>query len=451
MSQTANRPGWPCGAFARRDFLKIGAAGLGAASLSLGVPAPVLARGGSRHKAIIHIFLNGGPPHQDMWDLKPDAPAEVRGEFDSIETKVPGIRIGEVFPMTAAVLDKCAVIRSITGSVGPHDAWQCMTGWPGIFSPGAAIATRGRPSIGSVLSRLHGPVDITVPPYIRQGPNKVPITDGRSNAFRAGFLGPAHDPLEPDLEGMQNLTVRGIALNRLSDRRALRDRLDNLRRDLDARGTMQAMDLFNQSAADMLNSNKLLDAMDVAREPDHVRQRYGSSRTYMATNIKLDISNDYFLMARRLVEAGARCVTLDWGSWDFHDNNFRQLRDIGGQFDRGFSALVEDLHERGLSDDVLVIAWGEFGRTPRINAAAGRDHWPPVNCAILAGGGMRMGQVIGATDRLGERVLERPVHFQEVTATLYHQMGIDTAATTIRDASGRPQYLVEHPPIRELI
>lgn len=439
------------GRLSRRDLMKLGGIGLGAGVLSVSPPAAAIASLKTSHKAIINIWMNGGPPHQDLWDLKPDAPSEIRGEFQPIETSVPGIQIGEVFPMIARSMEKCAVIRSIVGAAGPHDAYQCMTGSPGVFVPGAAVATSGRPSFGSVISRLKGPVDQSVPAYVMQGPNKIPVSDGRINAFRAGDLGPAHDPLEPDREGLQNLTVTGISTDRRNDRQHLLQRLDNLRRGPDPGGTMQAMDRFNQTAVGMLNSSRLLEALDLSKEPGGIRQRYGSSRTCQSGNITIDISNDYFLAARRLVEAGARCVTLNWGNWDYHGDNFQQVREIGGQFDRGFSALVEDLDQRGLSEDVLVIAWGEFGRTPRINKDAGRDHWPPVNCAILAGGGLRTGQAIGSTDRLGERVSNRPVHFQEVFATLYRQLGIDGSVTTLTDAAGRPRYLVEQPPLRELI
>ncbi len=211
------------------------------------------------------------------------------------------------------------------------------------------------------------------------------------------------------------------------------------------------MDSFTQSAFGLLTSSKLADALNLDKEDPKVRERYG----------KGDPKNfgdgaprnlEHFLMARRLVEAGARCVTLNFGRWDFHDHNFKGMRGHAPLFDRGLSTLIEDLGERGMLDDVAVVAWGEFGRTPKINPNAGRDHWPAVGCGLLAGGGMNTGQVIGATDRLGGEVSERPVHFGEVFATLYHQMGIDPNNTTIPDLGGRPQYLVDgHRPMPELI
>jgi len=211
------------------------------------------------------------------------------------------------------------------------------------------------------------------------------------------------------------------------------------------------MDALTEAAMGVLTSSRLLEALDISKEPSKVRERYGSTRFHQYTRERFAAANEQFLVARRLIEAGVRCITMSWGSWDSHQNNFNHIRGLGPQFDQGFSALVEDLHQRGLSRDVTVIAWGEFGRTPRINKDAGRDHWPYVSCALLSGGGMPMGQAIGATNRLGEHVQERPVHFQEVFATLYHNLGINPASTTIKDPSGRPQYLVEHPVIRELL
>jgi hypothetical protein len=443
-----------CDGISRRNFLKIGALGIGAGALTLADVFRAEAGAGTRspHKAVINIWLNGGPPHHDMWDMKPDAPAEIRGEFKPIATNVPGLRIGETFPKIAAVMDKCAVIRSVVGSVGQHDAYQCMTGWPGNFVAGAPIASSGRPNLGSVAAKLLGPVDPSVPPYVMlEGPNKIPAADLRKNAFKAGFLGSAFAPFEPDGPGMANLKLNGITLEQLADRRRLLASFDCLRQEIDVTGTMKGMDALTEAAMGVLTSSRLLEALDISKEPSKVRERYGSTRFHQYTRERFAAANEQFLVARRLIEAGVRCITMSWGSWDSHQNNFNHIRGLGPQFDQGFSALVEDLHQRGLSRDVTVIAWGEFGRTPRINKDAGRDHWPYVSCALLSGGGMPMGQAIGATNRLGEHVQERPVHFQEVFATLYHNLGINPASTTIKDPSGRPQYLVEHPVIRELL
>jgi hypothetical protein len=386
-----------------------------------------------------------------MWDIKTEAPAEIRGEFRPIATRVPGLHIGEVFPKIAAIMDRCAVVRSIVGAVGQHDAYQCTTGSPGIFLPGAAVASSGRPSAGSVVSRLQGPVDPSVPPYVwLEGPHKALANDPRRNAFNASFVGPAHAPFDPDGPIMADMRRDHLTPQRITDRRGLLDRFDTLRRDVDARGAMASMDAATQRAFDVLTSSKVLDALDLNQEPARVRERYGRNQTHAPYGQPFWSVNENFLQARRLVEAGVRCVTLNFGDWDSHQNNFAMVRSFGGELDRAFSALVEDLEVRGMLNDVTVIAWGEFGRTPRINNAAGRDHWPRVSCAILAGGGMRTGQAIGATNRLGEDAIDRPVHFQEVHATLYRNLGIDSATATINDHSGRPQHIVEQPPIREL-
>jgi uncharacterized protein (DUF1501 family) len=201
----------------------------------------------------------------------------------------------------------------------------------------------------------------------------------------------------------------------------------------------------------VLTSSKLLDALDVSREPEKVRARYGDGKPYQYQFDGAPTVNDQLLMARRLVEAGVRCVSLSYGRWDSHGQNFHLVRDHGAKLDQGFSALIEDLDVRGMLNDVTVIAWGEFGRTPRINPGAGRDHWPQVSCALQAGGGMKTGQAIGATNRLGEYANQRPVHFQEIFATLYHNLGINPATTTINDPTGRPQHLVDRAPMRELV
>jgi uncharacterized protein (DUF1501 family) len=237
----------------------------------------------------------------------------------------------------------------------------------------------------------------------------------------------------------------------LCDRKALLAAFDKMRRDVDKSGLMEGLDVFNQQAFDVLSSSRLLEALDLSKESAKTRERYGKGDTKNYGD-GAPRNNEHFLVARRLVEAGVRCVTMNYGRWDFHDRNHSELLTHLPWFDQGFTALVEDLHERGMDKDVAVVAWGEFGRTPQINATGGRDHWPRVGCAVLAGGGMKRGQVIGATDRLGGEPTERPVHFGEVFATLYHWLGIDLVNTTLPDLSGRPQYLVDGwQPMKELI
>ena len=447
MLTLLGRAGRFCDGVSRRSFLKIGALGLGAQALTLSdvFRSEARANSGSGHKAVINIFLGGGPPHQDMWEIKTEAPAEIRGEFKPIATKVPGIRICEVFPRIAGLMDKCAVIRSVVGATGGHDAVQCMSGW----TMRDLRPLGGRPSLGAALAKLQGPVDPSVPAFVglAKRTQHVPWSDPGT----AGFLGPAYKPFTPDGPGMANLKLNGISLDQLADRKRLLASFDALRRDVDMNGAMLGLDGATERALGVLTSSKLLDALDLNKEPDKVRARYGDGKPYKYQYDGAPTVNDQFLLARRLVEAGVRCVTLSYGRWDSHGQNFALVRDHGSKLDQGLSALIEDLDGRGLLNDVTVIAWGEFGRTPRINKGAGRDHWPQVSCAILAGGGLRTGQAIGATNRLGEYAKERPVHFQEIFATLYHALGLDPATTTITDPTGRPQHLVERTVIRELV
>jgi hypothetical protein len=436
-----------CDGVSRRSFLRIGALGIGIGGLTLSdvLRAEARAGRGSSDKAVINIFLGGGPSHQDLWEIKTEAPAEIRGEFKPIATSVPGIQICEVFPKIASMMDKFAVIRSVVGATGGHDAIQCTTGWPNK----SLAAIGGRPSLGAVLAKLKGPVDPSVPPFVglAQPTKHMPWSD----AGKPGFLGPSYLPFKPDGPGMQNLTLNGISLERLTDRRRLLSSFDKLRRDIDATGSMRGMDANTERALGVLTSSRLLDALDVSKEDPKVRERYGDGKPYQFQFDGAPTVNDHLLLARRLVQAGVRCVTLSYGRWDSHGKNFDLVRDHGSKLDQGLTALVEDLDRHDLLNDVTVIAWGEFGRTPRINKGAGRDHWPQVSCAILAGGGLRTGQAIGATNRLGEFAKERPVHFQEIFATLYHALGIDPATTTITDPTGRPQHLVEAAMIRELV
>jgi hypothetical protein len=437
-----------CDGVSRRNVLRIGALGLGAASLSL--PEVLRAEAGlpaasRRHKSVINIFLGGGPPHQDLFDLKPAAPKEVRGEFNPIGTQVPGLEICEVLPRLAGLMDHCAIIRSVVGATDRHDAFQCMTGW---------LATElqsigGRPSLGSVVAKLQGPTDPAVPPFVGLAEKTKEIR--WSDSGKPGFLGAAFAPFKPDGPGMADMRLGEISINRLRDRRELLAAFDSFRRDVDVSGMMQGMDAFGRRALDVLTSSRLLDALDLSLEDPKVVARYGTGKPYKYQFDGAPTCNEHLLLARRLVEAGVRVVTLSYGRWDSHGKNFDLVRDHGAKLDQCLSALLEDLVQRGLLDDVTVVVWGEFGRTPRINNNAGRDHWPQVSCALLAGGGIRGGQVLGATNRLGEYALERPVHFQEIFATLYRNLGINPETTTLVDPTGRPQHLVGRAAIRELV
>ena len=437
-----------CDGVPRRSFLKVGALSFGAASLTLAdvyraeaaSPQASLAK----HKAVINIFLGGGPPHQDMFDLKMDAPAEIRGEFKPIQTSVPGIEICEVFPKMARMMDKFAIVRSVVGASGGHDAYQCTTGWRNE----SLAALGGRPSIGSVLAKLHGPVDPSVPPFVglaektQHGP--------WSDPGKTGFLGSTFGAFKPNGPDIANMKMNGTNAVHMGDRKQLLAGFDNLRRELDANGSLIGMDSHTERAMNVLTSSRLIEALDVSKEDPKIRDRYGDGKPYQFQYDGAPTVNEHLLVARRLVQAGARCVTLSYGRWDSHGKNFDLVRDHGSKLDQCLSALVWDLERLDMLDDVTVIAWGEFGRTPRINKEAGRDHWPQVSCAVLAGGGLKTGQVVGSTNRLGEFAKDRPVTFGDMFATLYHSLGL-TPETTVPDPTGRPQHVCEGERIRELV
>jgi hypothetical protein len=440
-----------CDGHSRRHFLKIGGLALGGLTmpqiLRAEAAAPVTRGKNLPHKAIIMIYLSGGPSHQDMYDLKMDAPIEIRGSFKPISTNVPGIEICEHLPRLSKMMDKFAIIRSLYGCPDQHASDLCLSGYP--------IGPKGRqddhPSLGAAVSKIKGPVDPAVPPFVG-----LTIKTGHapySNPGLPGFLGMAHAPFQPSGEGMANMRLNGVTLDQLRNRQALLSSFDAFRSQVDTLPSIRSTDVLTQKAFDVLTSSKLVEALDLEKESPTLRDRYGRGSANPAFGEDAGPHwMDQFLMARRLVEAGVRCVTLSFGSWDRHGANFERLPTQLALFDQGITALVEDLHARGLNEDVSVVAWGEFGRTPRINPGGGRDHWPQASCALLAGGGMRMGQVIGSTNRLGEVPQDRPIHYQDVFATLYRQLGIDVNTATIPDNSGRPQYLVDRrEPIRELI
>ncbi len=440
-----HRQGGFCDGLNRRDFLTIGGTVVGGAQ-ALPHLLAAEARSGttSPHKAVINVYLPGGPPHIDMWDLKPDAPADIRGEFKPIDTNVPGIRICEHFPRIAKMADKFAFVRSLVGNSGDHDAYQCMTGhkkdpkkmgyWP---------------ALGAWVSKAQGPANVAVPPHLtlmyRTGEARW------GDPGDGGFLGLAHAPFrlvggkENNLQSDGMVLKKDMTLETLQDRVGLMKAFDDLDRRIDQGGVMDGMDAFHQQALGILTSSKLKDALDLTKESPEVLARYGvDDPAFERDGAPRMVRN--FCLARRLVEAGARVVTLNFSRWDWHGadgKNFVQGKKDMPLLDQAVSALVTDLHERGLQNDVSVVVWGEFGRTPRINKDASRDHWPTVSCALLAGGGMKTGQVIGETNRLGEYAVKRPVTHQEVFATLFTNLGIKLSETTFVDPTGRPQFLVD--------
>ncbi len=441
----------------RRSFLRIGALGLGGLTLPQLLRAESAAGVRASQKSVILIYLVGGPPHQDLFDLKPHAPTEIAGPWRPIATNVTGIQICEALPRLAGMMDRLAIIRSLVGNQADHDAQQV---YHGRHPRRAPVASGGWPQFGSAVARLQGPADPAVPPFISLC---YTCTHGPYNEPGPGFLGPAYSAFRPMGPSRDDMVLQGVTVDRLADRRTLLRGFDGLRREIDASGMMSGMDHFTAQAFGLLTSSRLAEALDLSREDPRVVARYGTGdpRVFMDGNGAPRVPQS-LLMARRLVEAGARVVTLNYSKWDWHggrnaegraDNSIflREAEDFP-VFDQCVSALVEDLHVRGLADDCTVVIMGEFGRTPRISAQVGRDHWPQVNCVLLAGGGMRTGQVIGATDRIAGEAAARPVTWGELFATLYRNLGIDLSRTTLPDLTGRPQYLVEDhaAPLREL-
>jgi len=441
-----------CDGYSRRDFIKVG--GMAAGGLSLGQLLGLEAQAGtgSSHKAVINIYLPGGPSHMDMFDLKPEAPSEIRGDFRPIGTNVPGIQICELFPRLAKMADKFAIVRSLSDSDGGHDCYQCMTGRKRSAVPPAG----GWPNFGSWVSKLQGSN-----PGMPANVSLMYPTGNRTwgEAGTGGFIGTAHAPMglvdkDPNARA-KSMTLQGMTLDRLMDREALRASVDRLRRDADATGQMQGLEEYNQQALQILSDGGLAKALDLSNEDPKIAERYGvNDPTYQRDGAPKMVRN--FLVARRLIEAGARVVSLNYSRWDWHGGdgmNFPRSRQEFPLLDQGLSALITDLQERGMLNDVSIVMWGEFGRTPKLNKNNSRDHWPKANFCFLAGGGMNTGQVIGATNRNGEEPVERPVKFQEVFATLYTNLGIDLSSAVVRDSSGRPHYLVDPgiEPIRELL
>jgi hypothetical protein len=414
-----------CDGISRRNFLKIGAFGAGLTLADMlrlqaqgsDTPAP---RAPSRPKSAIMIYLPGGPSHMDMYDLKPDAPAEFRGEFRPINTNVTGVQICEHFPLQARMWDKFACIRSIV-SADEHSDSLVMTG-----KSQRENMTANHPSFGSVMSRVRTNENSSVPAFVS--------LRGMSRGTEPGFLGISHRPFSPNGPGVENLRpLPTVNQDRMSDRRAMMTSFDNLQREVDQNAA--GLDTFTARAFDMISSGGVRNALDLSR--DSARSRYQGV--------------EQFLTARRLVEAGVGCVTLSIGGWDTHGQNFQALRRQLPQVDKGVSNLVQDLHDRGLLNDVVIVMWGEFGRTPRVNMNAGRDHWSPVMSAMVAGGGLKMGQAIGSSTARGERPQDSRYTVPQVLSTLYRAVGIDPGQTFL-NSTGRPIHVVEdRSPVRELV
>ncbi len=415
-----------CDGLSRRSFLKVGALGVGGLTLPQLMRAEA-ASGKKSHKSVIMVYLSGGMAHQDTFDLKPNGPAELRGEFKPIPTSVTGIQFGEHVPKLAKCADKLAVIRSLVGQRDEHSSWQSMTG-----TTMDAAKRANTPHFGSIVARMQGQTDPTVPAFVDLSPtmqHKPYNSPGPANLGRVA----APSKVDGDeLAVMKNLAVSPADLR---DRKRLLESIDAFRK---ASGQTNAIpaDTFHDRAFDVLTSSKLVEALDVTKEPERTRDRYGKgSPRHLGDGAPQH--NDQLLMARRLVEAGCRVVTVAYGFWDTHGGNFKYLKNQLPLFDTGISALVEDIHARGLQDDVTVCVWGEFGRTPKINKDAGRDHWARVNFALLSGGGIKTGQVIGSTDSAAGEAKDDPIPYGNVLASVYKNLGIDPHAM-VYDVSNRP-------------
>lgn len=435
--------------FSRRSVLKAGLAGLAGLSfpelLRLRATTPA-----SRNKAVILLWMTGGPSHIDTWDVKPEMPSEIRGPFKDIPTKLPGVHICEYLPKQAAMLDKFTLIRSVDCRESNHEPNMVMQTANLAAEP--RINPRGHlyPAIGSVVSKFSSTAPSGLPPYV------VLNLKSRSHIAGGGYLGNQFDPfVAKNLEGVFQFP-RALTMDRVRDRRALSQQMDTLRAELDATGQMEAIDRFGQQAFDIVAGGRAQAAFDLSKEPARIVERYGNH----------DWSKQA-LLARRLVEAGVSFVTIDLsnhsasGTWDTHGDNippyggiWNGLRPLLPIFDHLITTLVTDLEEHGLLNDTLVIAMGEFGRTPKLGTQGstdGRDHWPYVMSMVMAGGGFRHGQVIGASSRDGGEIAERPIRPGDIAATIYHHFGVPLDSTYV-DHQGRPLRIIEHgEPIREIV
>lgn len=436
----------------RRGFVKAGFLGLGALNLSELLRKDAQA-GINSQKSVIILWMRGGPSQHETFDPKPFAPSEYRGAFNAINTSVPGIQICEHLPLSAKVMDHWSIIRSLHhGNAGHSAADQiCFTGYP----PGQNADQNYFPSCGAIVSKELGGQNPKIPSFVMI-PKAVP---GVGPAFLGNKYAAFQTINDPSANGpfiVPNFELAdGLSVNRLADRRELGESLDTIRKDIDNTGQWQSVDKFKQQSFDILLGGEAREAFDLDSEPDSVRSRYGCHLGGFDPK-KIDRCGapswgQRILLARRLVERGVRLVTVDCRWWDTHVSGFESMKDgLLPRWDMAFSALIEDLHQRGLLKNTMVVAWGEFGRTPKVNASAGRDHWPNVFSAAIAGGRTAGGRVIGSSDDKGAEPKDNPKTPQDVLATIYDHLGIDTSSTII-DNAGRPHPILSSgSPISEL-
>jgi hypothetical protein len=434
----------------RRSFVQAGLLGVGGLTLPDLFRIRAQAKSSAPDTSVILLWMSGGPGHMETWDPKPDAVPQVRGPFGAIKTNVPGVQFGELMPRQARIADKIAVVRTVAHGSGDHtkgNHWM-LTGFEGPAFNAPDFKVQKRPSLGSATSKLRGANRPGMPAYVA-----VPhLRGGTDNFFHySAYLGPAHNPFNVDSDpNLPTFRVRNLALpkdlsfDRLEDRREVLSLIDRLKQSRDAAGS--AHDVSADRAFALLTGRDVAKAFDINAEPAAVRDRYGRH-----------IFGQSALLARRLVEAGVTFVTVNTEPWDHHATAGRLPTGEGGKklippFDAAFAALVEDLHQRGLNKRVLVVAMGEFGRTPRMNPEGGRDHWGNTFSVAFAGGSIRTGLAVGKSNPRGEYPVDRPLTPEDVSATVFHHLGIDARRVAFSDQAGRPIYLVEHgEPIRELV
>jgi len=458
LSIPGNRIDSFCDGLSRRNFLRIGSLGLGGLSLTDLLRAEAAAGKTEQQKSVVMIYLPGGPTQHETFDPKPDAPRGIRGSYKPISTKIPGVQYCELLPKLSAMADRFSVVRSLVGMDNRHESFQCYSGHSGGRPPDNEPAG-GWPSFGSLVSSVLGPGPGGAMPYIDASPTMTyaPYRNRghHEGAFKPswpGFTGHEHIPFSLQGDIKKDLVLNGIDLNRLNNRRGLLTALDQIQEKVESAG----LDNIQKQAFGLLTASKLTEALDINKEPKKVRERYGQSQATDKAFGGAPQSAQHLLLARRLVEAGVRCVTVAFGAWDWHANREGTIEYLSKKylpvFDHAVSVFLEDLEERGLLETTTVIAWGEFGRTPKINPKGGRDHWPGTQSVLLAGGGIQGGRVIGETDSIGSVPASRPVHVQEIFATLYNNLGIDVNSDTVDDLNGRPRFLVTggRQPIAEL-
>lgn len=431
-----------CDGVTRRDFLEIGAPllGLGLADLLRLRARAADAPRAKPTKSLIVFWTHGGMSQQDTYDMKPDAPPQFRGPYTPIATSAPGVFITERFPRQARVMHHLSVVRSVHHGNGIHapSAHWMQTGY---FGPTLARNAPQKPSFGSVIACALGARAPQMPPY---------VTIPKSEAFGyqgAVYLGKAYNPFEvgadpnaPDFK-VPNLTLpEGLSSTSVRSRAQLLERFDTLRRDLDASGSLEGLDAFKVQALEMVSGDRVRDAFDISQEDPRLRDRYGRHQYGQSA-----------LLARRLVEAGSTCVTVNTGYWDHHNDIHPNLEKHLPPLDAAIATLVEDLEDRGMLQDVVIYCAGEFGRTPLINGYAGRDHWPNCFSVMLAGGGLRGGGLVGASEPRGGNVQSRPITPHDLLATIYQALGVPLDLH-FRDSTGRPVSIVDAgKPIRELV